>query len=149
MVGAPKPNCRCHFRQHFLFLHIRNAFCPLRHLHKLYFLQPYPFNLQKVTVLENKNRRNLLVIFMTYLQEWQISLKYSDDENHDFTCAVYRPGGMSYLFFLQFKLAVKGAHIEEVEVYVSIMHAVFIYKMSYLDMPDFFLTQKPKYMNFS
>ena len=58
----------------------------------------------------------------TFVQEWLFSLKDSDDDDKKFTCAVYRPGGMSYLFFLQFKLSVTGAtSVEDAELYVSIL----------------------------
>ncbi|XP_008586149.1 PREDICTED: UPF0556 protein C19orf10 homolog [Galeopterus variegatus] len=49
-------------------------------------------------------------------EQWQMSLGTSEDNQH-FTCTIWRPQGKSYLYFMQFKAEVRGAHIEYAMAY--------------------------------
>ncbi|XP_068089917.1 myeloid-derived growth factor isoform X2 [Hyperolius riggenbachi] len=48
--------------------------------------------------------------------KWLMNIWINED-NHDFTCSIWRPLGTSYLFFLKFKAEVTGGKIESCEAY--------------------------------
>ncbi|XP_072261018.1 myeloid-derived growth factor isoform X2 [Pyxicephalus adspersus] len=49
-------------------------------------------------------------------EKWQMSIEMTEDKQH-FSCSIWRPLGISYLFFLKFKAEVTGGKIEFCEAY--------------------------------
>lgn len=55
-------------------------------------------------------------------ENWLMSVGLSDDDQL-FSCSLWRPQGMSYLFFTQFKAELKGTKIEYANAYSQTGHS--------------------------
>jgi hypothetical protein len=60
----------------------------------------------------------VLTQFTSFIQKWLITLTESQALKK-YYCSVSRPERNSYLFFMNFKLEIKGAKLERGEAFVS------------------------------